>query len=104
MPNKKLAFLSYCCIASTADFRCSRLASYTGFGMGERSCWYCAYQYCSRYQAAPMEKNRSRSIRFCKTVFSFFKQKALRNWDSTEELRQAIDSYNNHRVKMGLKR
>ena len=30
------------------------------------------------------------------------------NWDSTEELRQAIhtyiDSYNNHRIKMGLKR
>lgn len=23
------------------------------------------------------------------------------NWDSTEELRQAIDSYNNHRVKSG---
>ncbi|XQS76926.1 hypothetical protein HXT48_04960 [Gardnerella sp. KA00127] len=26
------------------------------------------------------------------------------NWDSTEELRQAINSYNNHRVKSGLKR
>ncbi|MFP1695285.1 IS3 family transposase [Gardnerella greenwoodii] len=30
------------------------------------------------------------------------------NWDSTEELRQAIhtyiDFYNNHRIKMGLKR
>ncbi|MFP1711472.1 IS3 family transposase [Gardnerella vaginalis] len=30
------------------------------------------------------------------------------NWDSTKELRQAIhtyiDFYNNHRIKMGLKR
>ncbi len=30
------------------------------------------------------------------------------NWDSTEELRQAIhtyiDFYNNHRIKMGIKR
>lgn len=51
--TKKLAFLSYCCTASTADLWCSRLASYTEFGMGERSCWHCAYQYCSRYQAAP---------------------------------------------------
>lgn len=24
------------------------------------------------------------------------------NWDSTEELRQAINSYNNHRIKIGL--
>ena len=52
-----------------------------------------------------MEKNRSSCIRFYKTVF-FFEQKVLRNWDSTEELRQAvrayIDFYNNHRIKIGL--
>ena len=80
MPNKKLAFLGYCCIASTADFRCSRLAAYTELGMGERSRWYCAYQYCSRYQVAPTEKNRSRRIRFYKTVFFSFEQRVLRTW------------------------
>ena len=78
MPNKKLVFFDYCCIASAADLWCSRLASYTEFGMGKRSCWHCAYRYYFRYQAAPMEKNRSSRIRFCKTVFFSFEQKALR--------------------------
>ena len=78
MPNKKFAFLGYCCTASTADFRCSRLAVYTELGVGKRSFWYCAYRYCSCYQASSMEKNGSSCVRFCKTVFFFFEQKALR--------------------------
>lgn len=77
-PTKSWSFFDYCCIASAADLWCSRLASYTEFGMGKRSCWHCAYRYYFRYQAAPMEKNRSSRIRFCKTVFFSFEQKALR--------------------------
>ena len=78
MPNKKFAFLGYCCAASTADFWCSRLAAYTELSMGKRSRWRCAYRYCYRYKASSMEKNRSSCIRFYKTVFFFFEQRALR--------------------------
>ena len=45
-----------------------------------------------------------------KKIACFWQEKTFlqHNWDSTEKLRQAIhtyiDSYNNHRIKMGLKR
>ncbi|APW18559.1 MULTISPECIES: IS3 family transposase [Gardnerella] len=45
-----------------------------------------------------------------KKIACFWQEKTFlqHNWDSTEELRQAIhtyiDFYNNHRIKMGLKR
>ncbi|MFU0551469.1 hypothetical protein BFS15_06970 [Gardnerella sp. DNF01162] len=45
-----------------------------------------------------------------KEIVFFWQEKTFlqHNWDSTEKLRQAIhtyiDSYNNHRIKMGLKR
>ena len=70
MPNKKLAFLSYCCIASTADLWRSRLASYTEFSVGERNRWRCAYRYCYRYKASSMEKNRSICIKDFIRLFS----------------------------------
>lgn len=43
-----------------------------------------------------------------KKIACFWQEKTFlqHNWDSTEELRQAIhtyiDSYNNHRIKIGL--